>query len=176
MNWTKNPNDPGGRLHHHGGELIALNSKKSRFHGFCDRLLIIMPFTSIATSATAAPRIEIYTTLACSIHRPDIFGESSQQLDILDFVQPLNNYRIPAAHQSGSIDMSDAFMIGKSLQFKDADTPPTRKQRCASDPVVQAAVAKLITSVYSFLSFYTSMVLSPSMRFLKRTLSLRFVG
>ena len=108
-----------------------------------------MPFTSIATSATAAPRIEIYTTLACSIHRPDIFGESSQQLDILDFVQPLSNYRIPAAHQSGSIDISDV-LIGKSLQFNDADSPPTRKQRCASDPVVQAAVAKLITSVYFF--------------------------
>ena len=98
---------------------------------------MIMPFTAIATSATAAPRIEIYTTLACSVHRPDIFGESFQQPDILDFVQ---HSGIPATAHRYSI-----FSVEKSLQVGDADTPPTRKQRCASDPVVQAAVAKLTT-------------------------------
>jgi hypothetical protein len=108
-------------------------------------LLMIMPFTSIGSSATIAPRIELYTTLACSIHRPDIFGESFQQLDILDFIQHSNDYGIPAvAHQS----RSDVFMIEKSLQTNDAATPPTRKQRCASDPVVQAAVAKLTSGAY----------------------------
>lgn len=114
---------------------------------------MIMPFTSIATSATLAPRIEIYTTLACSIHRPDIYR---QQQDILDFVQQSNEYGTPAvAHQSssGSADISDVFMIEKTIQFTDADTPPTRKQRCASDPVVQAAVAKLTAGAYKSVFF-----------------------
>ena len=111
------------------------------------RLLVITPFTSIATSATYAPRIEVYTTLACSIHRPDIFGESHQHLDILDLIQHSNDYRTPAvAHQSSSVDIrSDVFMFEKSLQTNDA---PTKKQRCASDPVVQAAVAKLTSGAY----------------------------
>ncbi|KAF8808993.1 MFS general substrate transporter [Phlegmacium glaucopus] len=111
-------------------------------------LLMTMPFTAIATSSTLAPRIEIYTTLACSIHRPDIFRGSSQQQDILDFVQQSNDHRTPAvAHQSGSVDIFGVFIIEESIQSNDADTPPTRKQRCASDPIVQAAVAKLSTVI-----------------------------
>ena len=110
---------------------------------------MVMPFTAIASSATVAPRIEIYTTIACSIHRPDIFGDKFQQLDILDFVQHSNDYVIPpVAHRSGSVDVSDVFMIEKSLQINNPDTPPTRKQRCASDPIVQASVAKLTTGAH----------------------------
>ena len=110
---------------------------------------MIMPFTAIATSSTIAPRIEIYTTLACSILRPD-YGEVPQQADNLGFLHS-NECRISAmAHQSSCVDISNVFMIDKSLQTIGADTPPTRKQRCASDPVVQAAVAKLTTRAYSF--------------------------
>jgi hypothetical protein len=140
---------------------------------------MIMPFTAIATSSTIAPRIEIYTTLACSILRPE-YGESPQQSDILGFLHS-NDCRIPTvAHQSSCVDFSDVFMIDKSLQTNGADTPPTRKQRCASDPVVQAAVAKLTTSTYrivfSSLYFYMYMPLSPGVRFLKNFLSLCHLG
>jgi hypothetical protein len=123
--------------------------------GFVTRLLMITPFTSIAISATTAPRIEVYTTLACSIHRPDIFGESSQQLDILDFIQHSDDHGIPVvAHPSSSVDIKvHVSMTEKSLQTNDADTPPTRKQRCASDPVVQAAVAKLTSGAYKTVFF-----------------------
>ena len=146
----RNQNFIGGRPHHHGGKLTALHSLVNHLFRVRARLLIIIPFASIGTSATLAPRIEVYTTLACSIHRPDIFGESFQQLDILDLLQDSNDYGIPAvAHQS----RSDIFMIGKSLQTNDAAAPPTRKQRCASDPVVQAAVAKLTSGVYKTVFF-----------------------
>jgi hypothetical protein len=113
---------------------------------------VISPFAAIATSSTIAPRIEIYTTLACSILRPD-HGESPQQPDILGFLHS-NDCIFPAAsvaHQSSCMDISDVFMTDKSLQTNNTvDTPPTRKQRCASDPVVQAAVAKLTSRAYSF--------------------------
>ena len=176
MIWVKSPNFLGGRLHPHGGELTAFNPENQIFtwgfiHG---RLLVLIPFTSIAVSSTIAPRIEIYTALACT----DIYGESFQRLDILDFVQQSND---PAAvHQSGSLDVFDAFMIDKSLRFNDADPPPTRKQRCASDPVVQAAVAKLSTGAYN-LSFLLctstwTRFLSPGIILLKQCLSLHYVG
>ena len=113
---------------------------------------MILPFTAIATSSTLAPRIEIYTTLACSILRPD-YGESPQQPDIVGLLHS-DDCRIPAvAHQSSCVDISDVFMIDKSFQNNDVDTPPTRKQRCASDPVVQAAVAKLTTRAYRIVFF-----------------------
>ena len=111
---------------------------------------MITPFTAIATSSTITPRIEIYTTLACSFLRPD-GGESFQQPDFFGFLHS-NDCRIPAvAHQSSCVDV---FMIDKSLQTNGADTPPTRKQRCASDPVVQAAVAKLTTGAYRIVFFF----------------------
>ena len=106
------------------------------------------PITVIAGSSTITPRIEIYTSLACSFLRPE-YGESPQQpANILGFLHS-NDCRIPTVdHHSSCVDMSDVFMIDKSLQTYDADTSPTRKQRCASDPVVQATVAKLTTRAY----------------------------
>ena len=130
---------------------------------------MIMPFTAIATSSTIAPRIDIYTTLACSILRPD-YGESPspQQPNNFGFLHS-NECRISAmADQSSCVDISDVFMIDKSLQTIGADTPPTRKQRCASDPVVQAAVAKLTTRTYRIVFFLCNSTcacyLSPAIR------------
>ena len=152
LNRIRNPNFLGGRLHHRGGELTVIKFWKSLFHRVRTRLLAIMPFTAIATSSTMAPRIEIYTTLACSIHRPEIFGESLQPLDILGSIVQLS--MVPAvAHKSSSMEISNVFMIEKSLQIDDKDTLPTRKQRCASDPVVQAAVAKLTAGEYKLVFF-----------------------
>ena len=110
-----------------------------------------MPFTAIAFSSTITPRIEIYTSLACSFLRPD-YGESVQQpANILGFLHS-NDCGVRAVdHQSRCVDISDVVMIDKSLQINAADTPPTRKQRCASDPVVQAAVAKLSTRAYGII-------------------------
>ena len=123
------------------------------FHRVHARLLAMMPFTAIAMSSTITPRIEIYTSLACSFLRPD-YGESLQQpANILGFLHS-NDCRIPAvAHQSSCVD-ADVFN-DKFLQINGADIPPTRKQRCASDPVVQAAVAKLSTRAYRIIySFF----------------------
>ena len=134
--------------------LTILNSENRLFHGGVRaRLLIITLFTTIASSSTITPRIEIYTTLACSFLRPD-GGESSQQPDILGFLHS-NDGIIPAvAHQSSYVDISDVFITDKSLQTNGAGTTPTRKQRCASDPVVQAAVAKLTTREYRMVFYF----------------------
>ena len=115
---------------------------------------MIVPFLSIASSSTVTPRIQIYTTLVCNNLRPD-YGESPlQQPDFVGFLHS-NDCRIPAlVHQQSCVDISDVFMVDKSLQTNGADTPPTRKQRCASDPVVQAAVAKLTTRAYRIYFFF----------------------
>ena len=152
------------------------------------RLLTATPFTVIAGSSTITPRIEMYTTLACSILRPEYwpeYGESPQQpADILGSPHS-NDCRIPAVpvahqyHQSSCVNISDMFVIDKSLQTYDTDTPPTRKQRCASDPVVQAAVAKLTTRACRFLCYGAprcTCSLLPGIVFLKNFLYLHYVG
>jgi hypothetical protein len=77
------------------------------FYSLFLRLLAVVPFTSMAASAKIAPRLEIYTALACSVHKPDIAGQ-----------------------EFGLHLLSGAPTI-----------------TCGSDPVVQAAVAKLIAGL-----------------------------
>ncbi|KAM6500295.1 Major facilitator superfamily domain containing protein [Amanita muscaria] len=79
-------------------------------------LLCLIPFSAIAMVSTLAPRIEIYTLLACKVHNPDVFNQSNSLLS-----RSVHNL-LP--------------------QISAQDT-----QRCASDPVVQAAVAKLIAAI-----------------------------
>ena len=178
----RNPNFPGGRLHHHGGEFTALNSGSPLFHRVRPRLLAIVPFTAIAASSTITPRIEIYTSLACSFLRPE-YGESHQQpADILGLLHSVDCRISAMTHQSSCVNIPDGFMTDTSLRTNGMDTPPTRKQRCASDPVVQAAVAKLTTRAYAIDLFFVLLhvhalsKLSPSIRVLKNLPSLLCVG
>lgn len=92
-------------------------------------------------SATLAPRVEIYTTLACSVHKPDIFRQAFPALgnmlfsyDVIPSIIP------PTANYTSSVGM--IFLDHSGLQDITGDQP-SRPNLCASDPVVQAAVAKL---------------------------------
>lgn len=78
-----------------------------------------MPLVSIASTAMLAPRVEVYTTLACAVHKPDILGRIVPQIAL---GQPLT------LHESAASDFH------------------TRRHDhlCAADPIVQAATAKLI--------------------------------
>lgn len=95
-------------------------------------------------STTIAPRIEIYTMLACDAHKPEYTaGRGTEGLGIHppwwskdDIVQISASTAVSANslnEQALSISMSN-------------DTIPPSPQLCRSDPVVQAAVARLTTS------------------------------
>jgi len=106
-----------------------------------------MPLTSIATSATLAPRVEVYTILACAVHKPDILGQNfpeiapGRRIDFRDFharthkLHPLLDYR----------------------SLSEADSP--NQNLCATDPVVQAATAKLIAGQILVVIFVTERLL-----------------
>ena len=77
-------------------------------------------------SATVAPRIDIYTFLACSVHKPDIFERTLR----------LGGY-------PGFPNVTSPHLVLHPITpgvetFSYATANP-----CASDPVVQAAVATL---------------------------------
>ncbi|KAI0957937.1 hypothetical protein AcW1_006164 [Taiwanofungus camphoratus] len=82
--------------------------------------LSLIPFTSIVTSATMAPRIEIYTQLVCEAYKPEYtIGRGADR----DDEPPL-------------------FSIMKKLPSL-VPLDDNGWELCSSDPVIQAAVAKL---------------------------------
>ncbi|KAJ7709720.1 major facilitator superfamily domain-containing protein [Mycena rosella] len=100
-------------------------------------LLVCTPLSTIAMSATMAPKIEIYTLLACSVHKPEIFEDMRAHLP--SYVRP-NEASTARTIFPPSFDIA---INNNSSTIISMDEPHANP--CASDPVVMAAVAKLTT-------------------------------
>jgi hypothetical protein len=134
----------------------------------------VIPFTSIATSATLAPRIEIYTMLACSVHKPDLFRQNFPGIKLYPHstIHETSglDFRVPSSDIPTLSNIHVAHVFPGIYPFLDSSPkddpipPPKKGNLCTSDPVVQAAVAKLSAGEFSlcFLS------LSRYIRTLKR--------
>ncbi|KAJ7228026.1 major facilitator superfamily domain-containing protein [Mycena haematopus] len=101
-------------------------------------LSFFTPPSTIAMSATLAPKIEIYTLLACSVHKPEIFRD---------------RHFLPASYFQPSAETIEttfppsfdtAINSSSSVVVSTADYPT---KECASDPVVLAAVARLAATL-----------------------------
>ncbi|KAJ3502515.1 hypothetical protein NLJ89_g8854 [Agrocybe chaxingu] len=134
-------------------------------------LLAALPFTSIAWSMTIAPRIEIYTILACSVHKPDIFRQSFPGLELglqstsshlcPEVYSPSQSYMLttPLNERLAPIYIPDFSSLPDTLEKGNSSSPGNHRNLCMSDPVVQAAVAKLtavIAAVMGILSCITT--------------------
>jgi hypothetical protein len=82
-------------------------------------------------TASIAPQVELYTTLACRVHRPDLPDFDTYRRLPRDFAHSLSSFNIFA---------NDT--IANTL-FKRMGGQPNA---CSSDPTVQATVAKLSAS------------------------------
>lgn len=124
-----------------------------------------MPFTAIAMSATIAPRIEVYTMLACSVHKPDVFRHNFPGIDLdlrstiretsgLDFRAPSSGPATLFHKHAVDVYFPGIYPFLDSSPGNGSTPLPKEGNSCASDPVVQAAVAKLTASkcVFVFLS------------------------
>lgn len=100
-----------------------------------------------------APRIEIYTILACSVHKPDIFKQSFPGLELGLVEEP----RQLPTHSSAQL--IDRIYPSYSTNKATNESVPTKPNLCASDPVVQAAVAKLTAGAFFDLSCKPHIVL-----------------
>jgi hypothetical protein len=106
-----------------------------------------LPFTAAAMAATLAPRIEIYTILACSVHKP----EYTMHLSKLPDSNLLVSKSSPGFGTSPSMpanfateqDIARTYFTGLPDASNDTEGDNKSSNRCASDPEVQAAVAKL---------------------------------
>ncbi len=116
------------------------------------RLLVILPLLSIPVAVTMAPRIEIYNLLACSVHKPEIFdlslvGSASSATEGRHNVYSQLTFNTTTATTYHTqfvpqilLDQRSESVDPISLFSSDPESP---QSRCASDPVVRAAVAKL---------------------------------
>jgi hypothetical protein len=98
----------------------------------------------MAASATVAPRIEIYTLLACFVHRPDIFKIPQTVGAHAGFPTGAPVF----TDVTSRVFASSASVLGLQ-NGTDATAQPSL---CASDPVVQAAVAKLTVGEFGYAS------------------------
>jgi hypothetical protein len=118
------------------------------------RLLVMIPLAAIVASAAFAPRIEVYTALACKVHRPEYFVTEAthpssverQNLDLKSF--PRSSFDSPDAVDRLYLDDVGSLSLFQGGSKRDLNP-------CASDPVVQAAVAKLSLGEHRTLPFFT---------------------
>lgn len=104
-----------------------------------------MPFSAIAMSATAAPRIEILTMLACQQHRPEYTTE------IAWHSSSSSNYRTGAYHSLNSdvVNYDQNLFHENHSEYLISPSVPSgadSMEKCTKDPVVGAAVAQLMAS------------------------------
>ena len=110
-----------------------------------------VPFSAAVKSATLAPKVEIYTLLACRVHKPDIYHESRIYDAFSEVVAPRVDFartiesdlKFPWAPINNSLVGTEAeerqnfvVLTGRAIGKK-PNSP------CAADPTVQAAVARL---------------------------------
>lgn len=112
---------------------------------------MILPILSIPAAVTMAPRIEVYNLLVCSVHRPEIFDLSFIGTQSNATHGRYNVYSESTINTTTSLAYQTQFVPNISNQrraqvdpmFLYSSNPESPQSRCASDPVVRTAVAKL---------------------------------
>lgn len=140
----------GGGLRHGGAlSLHAIRFSGSIAYACSSRILCAVPFSAVAKSATVAPKVEVYTMLACRVHKPDIFHSMAGHDAVLmpNLLRSEHAYSaIPWASNMVSQSNSSSQASTLFVQVEKRDRKPANP--CAADPVVQAAVARLSAGEY----------------------------
>ncbi|KAJ7698588.1 major facilitator superfamily domain-containing protein [Mycena rosella] len=108
-------------------------------------LMVLAPFSSIISTATVAPQLELYNTLACCIHKPQVTGLETHS----------------SFHQGLWISSSFTIAVDDTVErtFLQSGPPILLSDPCSSDPDVQGAAAKMsavIDTVNGILTFVTA--------------------
>jgi len=133
------------------------------------RLIFVTPLASIGFSAVIGPRVEMYTVLACRVHAPghELQYEPNGTLQLAQSHSMLSMNKARTLHDGLNLDDPSTLIVSAQhvSLYVPADTDqqshiPDRDQ-CASDPVVQAAVAQLSAGWFHRLSLYNREALIP---------------
>ncbi|KAF9246164.1 major facilitator superfamily domain-containing protein [Melanogaster broomeanus] len=105
-------------------------------------LVFGIPIGSIGFSATFAPRVAMYTSLACRVHMPEIVSSG-----------------LSSPYPWSTTNAADILPLPHGLDGNGDTMVDHSPQKCASDPVVQAVVARLtavLTTTMGILSCLTA--------------------
>ena len=119
--------------------------------------MFFAPISGVGFSAAFAPRVEVYASLACRAHKPHYFpdgpsGSISQSLDYIFPPGPHNE--IANSPTSFDVDESPLLFFPNSIDYASGfhfEVDPDVRKKCATDPDVQAAVARLLASLSWYL-------------------------
>lgn len=117
---------------------------------FSARLIVGTFFSSIGFAALLAPKVALYTALACRVHRPEYLAD----------INSLHSFAFPLTYNVNVANAAIPYLFGGREIVANAVSPflsnstysssldytsegPGSEQKCASDPVVQAVVARL---------------------------------
>lgn len=106
------------------------------------RLVFGAPLSSIGYSAAFAPRVEVYTQLACRVHKPEYFPGSPSSVFSQPLISHVARVSITSPTKTGAVG-DPSYLFIPNATYED---PETRK-KCATDPDVQAKVARLSASM-----------------------------
>ncbi|KAJ6532748.1 major facilitator superfamily domain-containing protein [Mycena vulgaris] len=112
-------------------------------------MMALAPLSSLILGAQVGPQVELYTTLACRVHKPDYE------------VEPLTRVGTYSLHPHGFSDLSPSFnilvngAIDDTLFKRTFSMNTTQPNPCSSDPAVQAAVAKFTTVINTLMGILT---------------------
>lgn len=107
-------------------------------------IIFVAPISSIGYSAAFAPRVEVYTLLACRIHKPGYFP-NDPSLDVTTYMADVARiHDIPNANVDvpSNLSIPDA-TYDHSPSVRDYEWSEKTRERCTTDPEIQAIVAKL---------------------------------
>lgn len=112
------------------------------------------PINGIGFSAAFAPRVEVYTSLACRVHKPQFFpdGPPGSFFLPLDYDSSPSLQTEPATFSPTKTDgdQSPFLFVPYSAPYASGsrfEEDPNTRKKCTTDPDVQAAVASLLATL-----------------------------
>ncbi|KAI6097670.1 hypothetical protein EDD16DRAFT_594984 [Pisolithus croceorrhizus] len=100
---------------------------------------------ALGFSATFAPRVEVYTLLVCHTLKPEYFPDTPIYPVLPHVVGAVSTQNASATHANDFSHLSSPIVTYPSTIPGYEEDEQTR-QKCTSDPAVQAVVAKLSAS------------------------------
>ncbi|KAI6164539.1 major facilitator superfamily domain-containing protein [Pisolithus thermaeus] len=108
-------------------------------------------------SATFAPRVEVYTLLVCHTLKPEYFPDSPIYPVLPHIVGAVSTQNASATHANESSYLSSPIVTYPSTIPGYEEDEQTR-QKCTSDPAVQAVVAKLSATLTTTMGILSCLV------------------
>ncbi|KAG6330429.1 hypothetical protein ID866_8658 [Astraeus odoratus] len=119
-----------------------------------------VPVSSLGYSASFPTRVEVYTQLTCRVHKPEYFPDSHSTQLLSPLVYDVAPAALDFTDNRATVDNHTYLFIPNAADIsttgfvEDKET----RQKCASDPEVQAAAARLSATLVTSMGILSCLV------------------